>query len=115
LLDLSWEDYTPDPKHPGEFMEKSRNLEVIKQFLGSIKAPDRARATYKQNIMEGQGIDELGTCKSLWLMVGRMHLQIQRVAMAKTTLIGLGMKVIQEGKVRREEVGNRVSSQGGRR
>jgi hypothetical protein len=113
LLDLSWEDYTPDPRHPGEVIENPRNLEVIKQFLGSIKAPDRARATYKQNIMEGQGIDELGTCKSLWLMVGRMHLQIQRVAMAKTTLIGLGMRVIQEGEVRREEVGNRVSSQGG--
>jgi hypothetical protein len=41
-------------------------LEVIKQFIGSIKAPDRAKATFKHNIMEGQGIDELGKCKSLW-------------------------------------------------
>ena len=87
--------------------------------MNSIKAPDRARATYKQNIMEGQGIDELGTCKSLWLMVGRMHLQIQHVSMAKTTLIGLGMRVTQEREGRREEereegrAGNRVSSHGG--
>jgi hypothetical protein len=61
---------------------------VIKQFVGSIKAPDRAKAAYKQNIMEGQGIDELETCKSLWFMVGRMHLQIRLVSVAKTTLIG---------------------------
>jgi hypothetical protein len=61
LLDLGWENYIPDPRHPGEVIENPRNLEVIKQFFGSIKAPDRARATYKQNIMEGQGIDELGT------------------------------------------------------
>jgi hypothetical protein len=103
LLDLGWEDYIPDSRHPGEITENPRNLEVIKQFLGSIKAPDRARATYKQNIMEGQGIDELGTCKSLWLMVGRMHLQIQHVSMAKTTLIGLGMRVTQDRDGRREE------------
>jgi hypothetical protein len=103
LLDLEWEDYILDPSHSGEIIEKPHNLEVIKQFLGSIKAPDRAKATYKQKIMEGQGIDELGTCKSLWLMVGRMHVQIQHVSMAKTTLIGLGMRVTQNRDGRREE------------
>ena len=55
--------------------------------------------------MEGQGIDELGTCKSLWLMVGRMHLQIQHVSMAKTTMIGLGMRVTQDRDGRRDEMG----------
>jgi hypothetical protein len=42
----------------GQVIENPRNLEVIKQFVGSIKTPDGAKATYKQNIMEGQGIDE---------------------------------------------------------
>jgi hypothetical protein len=95
-LDLEWDDYIPDPRDPGEVIENPGNLEVIKQFVGSIKAPDRAKATYKQNIMEGQGIDDLGTCKSLWLMVGRMHLQIQMVSVAKT-LIGYWMLVSTEG------------------
>jgi hypothetical protein len=62
LLDLVWNDNIPDPRHPGKVIENPRNLEVIKQFLGSIKEPDRAKATYKQNIIEGQGNDELGTC-----------------------------------------------------
>jgi hypothetical protein len=104
LLDLAWDDYIPDPKNPGEVIENPRNLEVIKQFVGSIKASDRAKATFKQNILEGQGIDDLGTCKSLWLMVGRMHLQIQMVSVAKTTLIGYGMLVSPEGSGRRDEV-----------
>jgi hypothetical protein len=39
--------------------------------------------------MKGQGIDELGTYRLLWLMVGRMKLQIQHVFIAKMTLIGL--------------------------
>jgi hypothetical protein len=103
--------YPGHPRHPGEVIENPRNLEVIKQFVGSIKAPDRAKATYKQNIMEGQLIDDLGTCKSLWLMVGRMHLQIQMVSVAKTTLIGLGMMVSQEGDGRRDEGGERPGRQ----
>jgi hypothetical protein len=98
------DDYIPDPRNPGEVIENPRNLEVIKQFVGSIKAPDRAEATNKQNIMEGQGIDDLGTCKSLLLMEGRMHLQIQIVSVAKTTLIGLGMMVSPEGDGKRKEV-----------
>jgi hypothetical protein len=40
LLDLGWADYIPDPRHPGEVTENPRNLEVIKQFLNSMKAPD---------------------------------------------------------------------------
>jgi hypothetical protein len=59
LLDLALDNYIPDSKHSGEVIENPRNLKVIKQFVGSIKATDRAKATYKQNIMEGQGIDEL--------------------------------------------------------
>jgi hypothetical protein len=94
--------YISDPKHSREVVENSRNPEVVKQFLSSIKAPDRAKATYKQNIMEGQGIDELVTCRSLWLMVCWMHVQIQHVSIAKTTLIGLGMRVTQERDGRRE-------------
>jgi hypothetical protein len=41
LLDLAWDDYIPNPRHPGEVIENPRNLEVIKQFVGSIKTPDR--------------------------------------------------------------------------
>ena len=112
LLYLQWMDYIPSPRDPAELVENPRNLEVIKQFLNNIKASDRAKATFKQQIMEGQGIDDLGTCKSFWLMVGRMHLQIQDVAKAKTTLLGLGMSIVISGE--RSDMQAEGRGQGGR-
>ena len=90
ILELSWVDYLP--REPGEYRRKPnpKNKGVIRQFMENIKDPSTtAIASFRQQILEGEDIDKAGTCKSLKLMMARMHLHIKMIAKAKTTLQGL--------------------------
>jgi hypothetical protein len=94
VLELNGMDYLP--REPGERRRKPnpKNKGVICQFVENIKDTSPiAIASFRQQILEGEDIDEAGTCKSFKLMVARMH-QIKMIAKAKTTLQGQDLIIL---------------------
>ena len=89
-VDLLWEDFVDGPG--GQIRTNPKNNEVIKQFLNALDEDEKTKAYFKTAILEGQDIDQLGEIKSLRVMVGRMHLYLERINTAESLLVSIGRR-----------------------
>ena len=89
-IDLLWEDFIDGPG--GQIKTNPKNNEVIKQFIHALDEDEKTKAYFKTAILEGQDLDQLGEIKSLRVMVGRMHLYLERIKSAESLLLSMGRR-----------------------
>jgi hypothetical protein len=91
IVELQRQDHLPRVPGQQRRTPNPKNKAILSQFLDNFEGSQKACGAFKLKIMEGDKLSTLGFCRSLRLMVARMHQYVREISEVQSLLLSLDL------------------------